>query len=153
MENNTVRKHCNGLIFDTQNKTIERFDPLGNRQTELWRESDLDQSIIKRFNQYQLISLYLEEEGMQTIQGKEPVLRIHYLTDPKGFCSAWVIWYLEARFIDQSNSDLNPSQILSLHTQILSSIKYEKGEKKITLRGFIRNYSNYATIEAKKLMP
>ena len=109
MEHSCIQRHANALIFDRQRHTIERFNPVGQLLIEEWREHDLDRVILEKFNQYQIIPLYLESVGMQVIHDREPIRRIHYNTDPKGMCTVWVIWYLEVRFTETAVDD-NHSQ-------------------------------------------
>jgi hypothetical protein len=138
-ETESVNRHVTALIFDCKIKHLEYFDPIGYTVDKYCKQS-LFAKLKSQFTDYNLIELADRKEGMQTLQCLEPIRRIHYNTDPPGFCAAWVIWYIDARF---SNPTDNPIEQLSSWTDILSSIKYETGQKKPTLRGFIRNYSHY----------
>lgn len=143
-EHQTISRHCNALIFDLNNHSIERFDPIG-QTLQNYNPDSLKKVVAKKFNEYNMIDLYTIDQGIQTLQCLEPVRRIHHQTDPPGFCAAWVIWYIEARFSDPLSSATLESSVkqLNLFTEILNNIKYVAGESKITLRGFIRNYSHH----------
>jgi len=142
----TINRHCNAIIFDSKEMTMERFDPVGQTQDK-YDPSTLDIILQNKFPEYKLkdLSILDNEQGVQTLQCLEPVYRRHHLTDPPGFCVAWVIWYIEARFSCKIEDDgcTTEAERLNLWTDILKSITYDAKEKQITIRGFIRNYSHY----------
>jgi hypothetical protein len=146
--------HANILIFNVKDHTLQRFEPHGKTVSK-FEPQTCDTRLQNKFKDYTLISLYIEDEGVQTLQCLEPVQRKHHATDPTGFCGAWCLWYIDYRFSGWNKSaeltDNSPAQLLSFVTRILKSIQYCKEEKRITLRGFIRHYSHYIYNQAYKI--
>jgi hypothetical protein len=88
----------NMLLFDTTQKVVERFDPLGDY---IGYETDiLDEKLKKVFNLYDY--KYYKQNDTCTFQSVQIDQFSTDETDNR-YCAAWSMWYLELRL---SNADI-----------------------------------------------
>jgi ankyrin repeat protein len=145
----SVGDHSNSLIYDTENKTLERFEPHGSDYpTQFNYNPDLLDKIIYDTFYSVLVKFYgpnveftylkpkdyLPRIGFQTLDNSE----IHYnknIGDPNGFCTLWSSWYLDYRL---SYPKIKPKTLVK---QLIRSIKADN----TSFRTLIRDYSGNVT--------
>jgi len=136
--------HANILIIDKEEGTIERFDPYGDVP---YLDGDkLDDVIQEKIGRY--VNTYLKEYGkelkylrpkdymkigFQTISNDGDI-RNKKLSDPVGYCLAWIFYYIEMRV---SNPKLHPKQLVQ---KIIKTIQ-KRGNGDTIFIDFIRNYA------------
>lgn len=132
--------HANYIIIDKQTKEIERFEPHGYDSPYQYDYDDvqLDSLLKNQFNEiipgysYFKPKDYLPKIGFQQIESNEPLINI---SDPKGFCALWVIWYVDMR--------------MTYHTiprdrLVIKLIEYVRRQN-LYFKNLIRNYSKQIT--------
>jgi hypothetical protein len=122
--------HANILLYDTKNKTIERFEPYGDT---IQIDSGLDELLKNKLTEgtkykYKPSRLSLST-GLQLIADENNLNNLKK-GDFGGFCLAWCIWYAEMRI----NNDVDDLPIKIMKYMLNNKIKFVD---------FIRNYSNY----------
>ena len=146
--------HANILIFDFENKIVERFEPYGFISTFTKEEEVVSHSFNKEFSKMLKIidpSLtYIDQsvllrKGPQFIE--ENQVQKHKLlnksSDPEGFCGAWSLWYADLRL---SNPKKDPRELIEMAMESITQTK------KMKLRKFIRNYSLFLVKERYKFL-
>ena len=140
--------HANFLIYDSKEKSMERFEPLGERHEMKERH---DNAIFKLFK------TYLNQDGVPRLLNYYPPIlfcpkigpqQIDRLEkdnmksgDPVGFCAAWCIWYVNLRL---SNPDIDRKDVLEEGIKIIDT-------KFNSFRNFIRSYAQFLSEYSKKL--
>ena len=122
--------HANILIFDRFNKTVERFDPLGE-----YMSGNLDTALMDEFRKNLGSFTYITPlDFCPTIafQRKE-TKRDKLKNDPGGFCVAWSIWYADMRL---TSPNIPRDQLVDIAIN-----KIETKHK--SFKNFIRNYSKF----------
>lgn len=142
--------HSNGLMYDIETRTMERFEPHGSGYPSQFNYNPdlLDEILYKKmsniiFNIYQdNIKLkyyqpknYLPKIGFQTFENTEININKN-IGDPNGFCALWVIWYLDYRL---KYFDKKPESIVK---NLIKQIKINN----YSFRTIIRNYSINITL-------
>lgn len=133
--------HANFLIYDSEKKELERFEPHGatmpiglnydNKQLDIILENKF-----KQFNSsitYVKPSQFLPRVGFQLMDNVE--FNNRNIGDPGGFCALWSIWYVEMRLAHFTT----PREKL-----VTNLIKYIKSQN-LSFRDTIRNYSHNIT--------
>lgn len=141
--------HTNGLFYDTEKQTIERFEPHGSDYPNKFNYNPdlLDDILYKKFTDilsnihqtsvtltYYRPQNYLPKIGFQTIENKEVNINKN-IGDPNGFCTLWTIWYFDYRL---RYGDSNP---LKLARRLINEIRINN----YSFRTIIRNYSKKIT--------
>lgn len=115
--------HANILIYDKDQKILERFEPHGAMGSGLrvtFNIPELDQQLEKFAGklgaQYYHPLDFCPKHGPQTQQEHEKVFA-KYTGTKSGFCAAWSFWYVILRM---TNPDISRTSIIE---QALSSIK------------------------------
>ena len=129
--------HANIMIYDVQNKILERFDSLGNANSNCLKVKNLDQKIKKLFQDemgHNFVKKYLKPFNnfkiFQELQDLEDVKKLP--TDPEyGFCSVWACWWSDLRM---SNPHISRDDLVEISLELLL-------EKNKSLTSFIRKYS------------
>jgi hypothetical protein len=151
--------HFNMLIFDTKNKTMERFEPYTKFRKEPLQNviSSLDTVLsvdIKKYLKYKYIIpnqfcprqgfQYKEEDSLRSINnlGGKTVGNVQKGSDPGGFCGAWSLYFLDLRL---SFPDYDTQKLMKKAFDFLDGDKH-------SFRSFIRNYSNFITDQKGKLL-
>ena len=140
--------HANFLVYNSETKELERFDPYGSVKSLCLKPPDFAKKLGELFNKYVKkdmvkkvfdplsycpnISFQFIEEG--EIVEKKP-------SDPKGFCLAWSAWYADTRL---SNSNKSREQVVNM------SLKQLK-ENPISFTKYIRYYSAFLEKIGKEL--
>jgi ankyrin repeat protein len=129
--------HANYLIYDTELKEIERFEPHGFTTPPgmYYNPNLLDEILENRFKnideniKYIRPKEYLPKVGFQLIDVTENKKR--KIGDPEGFCALWCIWYVDMRltYREYSREELVKSLIKTIRA------------KNISFRNMIRNYA------------
>lgn len=133
LENRTCKKidglqHSNILIYDRNNKSIERFEPHGSFKDF---DQDLLDSWLSEYTKKELkVKEYIRPSsicpiGLQKIHEKKE----KYHT---GFCGLWSIWYLDLRL---TFPDVSPEHLLKTAINHLEKAGFTE---------FIYNYSRFA---------
>jgi ankyrin repeat protein len=130
--------HANILIIDTENKTIERFEPNGmNFPRGFYYNPELLDTLLS--NKFSLLlsdytyispSEYLPTIGFQILETIEEA-KCKKIGDPNGFCAAWCVWWTEQKLL---NPDV-PSKELA--EGLINEIKFSNN----SFKKLIRNYS------------
>jgi len=138
---NEIILHQNLLIYDKIKGEIERFEPHGSFTYNLLVDdvfnTKLDQEILTFFNErkhlFGKIKKYYKpldfcpDISLQRLEKNQESKDF----DPSGFCSMWVIWYIDVRL---NNQNKNRRQVIDLAIK-----KIQKMD--IGFRNFIRNYA------------
>lgn len=106
-------RHANMLFIDNKNKVVERFEPYGeiifynSQELNLMLEQQIVQ--ILRYN-YKFVQPY---PGFQ-LKSDEFEKKNKVYGDPKGFCLAWCLLYLETKLmLLEKNITLNPIKYIN----------------------------------------
>jgi hypothetical protein len=148
VKGNKTESHANFLIYDSKEKSMERFEPLGERHELKERH---DNAIFKLFK------TYLNQDGIPRLLNYYPPIlfcpkigpqQLDRLEkdnikagDPVGFCVAWCIWYVNLRL---SNPDIDRKDVLEQGIKIIDT-------KFNSFRNFIRSYAQFLSEYSKKL--
>ena len=148
VKGNKTESHANFLIYDSKEKSMERFEPLGERH-ELKERHDnaifklfktyLNQDGIPRLLNYYPPVLFCPKIGPQQLDRLEK--DNIKAGDPVGFCVAWCIWYVNLRL---SNPDIDRRDVLEQGIKIIDT-------KFNSFRNFIRSYAQFLSEYSKKL--
>ena len=129
----TKSGHANALIIDRSLRTVELFEPHGDKNRGRYKQRDLEDvyySLEEYFNDQEYEFLYPEEVcpsyGPQSLEAGSLKMK-----NEDGYCEAWSLWYIEMRlkYPDIPRDALLPS-ILDIFAN----------DGKIAL-GVIRNYA------------
>lgn len=141
--------HSNGLLYDIENKVMERFEPHGSEYPYRFNYNPnlLDEILYKKFVfilsniygkpiqvKYYTPKHYLPKIGFQTLENLEITINKN-IGDPNGFCTLWIIWYLDYRL---KYIHMKPDKLAK---KLIDEIK----SKKYSFRTLIRNYSKNVT--------
>ena len=191
--------HANAMIYDRRENTLERFEPngaiaegfsqLGEKFSYIILDQVLDLFFTSFFHgngnqeeekggekkfKYIPSNLICPSFGFQLIESSEQSSTL--IGDPGGFCSAWTLFYIDARL---SNPDIPPDILLDLLLDRLAAPAKERdnniekigsseeegkvggrsntntttGGRSRGLKNFIRQYSNFILLEGLKLLP
>ncbi len=141
--NDNKNGHANILIYDKKLKILERFDPEG---IMLYNNlNDFDDFIRSKFKNIKYITLndYNIINSFQKLSDEINELK-RKTGDVKGFCQAWVFWYLEMRIL---NKDIHPLKLLP---KLLNSLI--RNNSNISILEYIRNYANDLRNELSQYM-
>lgn len=151
--------HFNMLIFDTKNKTVERFEPytkfrsLSNRNVIKDFDSIFSKDIKKYLNYKYIIPdqfcprtgfQYKEENNIKNINilNRKTVGNYQKNSDPGGFCGAWSLYFLDLRL---SFPDYDRKKLMKKSFNFIDSDKH-------SFRTFIRNYSSFINKQRSKIL-
>lgn len=141
--------HSNGLFYDIEARTMERFEPHGSAYpTQFNYNPDLlDEILYKKISnllnniygtptkiKYYQPKYYLPKIGFQTFENTEININKN-IGDPNGFCTLWTIWYLDYRL---KYANKKPQNIVK---NLINQIKINN----YSFRTIIRNYSKKIT--------
>lgn len=139
--------HANFLIYDSNTKEMERFEPNGVMSQPCYNPPQLEKKIKSIFNKnvkndmitkvYDPLS-FCPPVNFQKIQHWEKQKKP---TDPKGFCAAWSAWYADTRL---ANPRKTRKQVVDLALE-----KLEKNPQSFT--DFIRSYAGFLEKAGKEL--
>jgi ankyrin repeat protein len=130
--------HAGYLIYDSQNKEIERFETYGGGVTlygTYYSPELLDASLEVKFKEidenikYIRPYQFLPKIGFQLFDIIEKKKKKH--GDPMGFCALWGIWYVDMRL---TYKDIKRDKLVEI---LIYLIKKEN----ISFKNMIRNYS------------
>ena len=129
--------HANYLIYDSNTKELERFDPNGFTPGEEYNPPNLDRKLKDLFNSnvqqgmiervYTPLS-FCPRRSFQALQHSEGEGKPG---DPTGFCAAWAAWYADTRL---SNPNKTRKEVVEMS---LKKFKDEPG----SMTEYIRSYS------------
>ncbi|QGR53979.1 ankyrin repeat-containing protein [Moumouvirus maliensis] len=141
--------HSNGLIYNIDKFTLERFEPHGANYPYKFNYNPdlLDEIIYQKISnilttmygkniklKYYKPNNYLPRIGFQTLENTEISVNKN-IGDPNGFCTLWTIWYLDYR-IRYGNKNA-----YKLANNLIKEIKINN----YSFRNIIRNYSRNIT--------
>ena len=141
--------HSNGLFYDIDNRTMERFEPHGSDYPSQFNYNPdlLDEILYKKISniisniykdnikiKYYQPKNYLPKIGFQTFENTEINVNKN-IGDPNGFCTLWTIWYFDYRL---RYMDKKPQYIVK---NLIKQIKINN----YSFRTIIRNYSKKIT--------
>nr|AEX62670.1 putative ankyrin repeat protein [Moumouvirus Monve] len=137
--------HANMLIYDIDNKLIERFDPYGNIMHP--QSYEIDTYLKKYFkNNMPGIKYLSPKKSAKNISFQiysDELNEENYVEkDPNGFCVAWCIWYIETRI---HNSKIEPKKLIN-------KMEYLINKHNNKFKDYIRDYSNYLDINKNKIL-
>lgn len=131
-------QHANCVVYDSVNKSLERFDPQGITNIKYKTEA-LDVFFFKTMKAYKIKYINQElvcpkfglqyEQYKQCSSGESKVLS----TDPGGFCSAWTIFYIDSKL---KNPNIDSKMLVE---RLIHDLK----ENLFDMTSYIRNYSAY----------
>ena len=152
-----MNAHFNSLLFDTEKKTVERFEPYSKIKITHFDKTvkkfdiEFKKSIKKNLGyEYILPSSicpnigfqYKEENNMFSVFTASTVGNFQFKSDPGGFCGAWSLYYLNLRI---AYPNIEPQKLLQ------NVYKYLENDKH-SFRTFIRNYSEFIYKESVKIL-
>jgi ankyrin repeat protein len=143
---NSPFHHLNYLIFDTELKEVERFEPHGSASPSGfdYHATSLDNvishEVAKRGYKYFSPSTFLPKIGFQVREMNEEGLLP--LSDPDGFCSLWCVWWCEMRMMYK---DVSRDKLVKLLFKEIAS-------SGISLKTMIRNYGYFVSAIRDKLL-
>lgn len=128
--------HAGYLIYDSEKKEIERFEPHGSTGPPglYYNPNLLDELLESKFKsideniKYVKPSEYIPKVGFQLFDVGEPKKR--KIGDPMGFCALWCIWYVDMRITYRS---FDRKKIVDI---LIRTIKSQN----ISFRNMVRNY-------------
>lgn len=134
--------HSNGLLYNKETFTLERFAPEGSIVTK--NIQDLDHFINKTFSKiinnskfkYIYPQLYFNTNSFQTISKDHNKLDGKQ-GDPGGYCFAWTMWFFENRI---NNCNIPLDIFINESIQMINDKKYKSSGNNFT--NYIRNYSS-----------
>lgn len=137
--------HANMLIYDIENKYVERFDPYG--KVNFYESKQIDELLRSFFKDYFPDIKYVSPAELTNgisfqIFSDERNNNNYVENDPTGFCVAWCLWYVEMRM---KNNKIEPKSLIKRTIRHIN-----KSEDKF--KDYIRNYSNYLDIEKNNIL-
>lgn len=139
----TQGTHANIIIFDKRTGILERFEPYG--EVPYLETNKLDMILEKKLGR--IFKKYLKKKG-KVFKYNRPSSEVSFqilssdtenivrkLGDPKGFCLAWTLWYLEMRI---KNPEVEPKQLIKRAKDAIT----RTGKGVYAYIDFIRNYAN-----------
>ena len=129
-ENFKGSAHANSLIFNTIDKTIERFDPHGDVPT-FYDYQDVDDALFNAFKHhlnkkikgYQFHGPSYTCPNMQGFQANECDEESACKLDYEGYCTIWSIFYMDLRM---SNKTLSKEELVKKATGKIFNIKFKQ---------------------------
>jgi hypothetical protein len=108
-QNNFENYHSNVLIIDKAAMTLERFEPYGEGEWDIFNnDKQLDEAVVETFKPYNLRYLPISDtcpHGFQGIEVKED--SGEFITFG-GNCQVWTLWYMDLRL----SNPLVPREVL-----------------------------------------
>jgi len=139
--------HANFLIYNTETKVLERFEPHGKTLTPFLNIPDFEKKLADLFNNnvhkdmikevYAPLS-FCPNINVQKIQVNE---REKKIGDTGGFCIAWSAWYADIRM---SNPKKSRSEVVAIGIEKLKKNPY-------SFTQFIRSYSAFLSNVGEQL--
>lgn len=139
--------HANFLIYNTETKVLERFEPHGKPMADFLNIPHFAKKLADLFNNnvhkdmirevYEPLS-FCPALNVQKIQANELERKIG---EVGGFCVAWSAWYADIRM---SNPKKSRSEVVSIGIEKLQKSPYSFTE-------FIRSYSSFLTKVGEQL--
>lgn len=141
--------HANGLLYDFETDTMERFEPHGSDYPNRFNYNPdlLDEILFKKVSvlintirgentiiKYYQPKNYMPKIGFQTFENNEISINKN-IGDPNGFCALWTIWYFDYRLKYYQKKPQN------LVKNLIRGIKINNW----SFRTIIRNYSKKIT--------
>lgn len=120
---NSSSGHANMLIFNNKYKTIEHFEPHGEKSDILIKEINMIGNLIN----YKIVDFVCP--NIQQLQMDE---NEELKNDPGGFCLAWSLWYTDIRL---SQPDKSVQEIINE--------EFKNLQKQKSFTTFIRSYSKF----------
>ena len=143
----TPSSHANFLVYNTETKVLERFEPHGNPMTAYLNIPNFEKKLADLFNNnvhkdmikevYAPLS-FCPSVNVQKIQVDE---REKKIGDAGGFCVAWSAWYADIRM---SNPKKSRSEVVAIGIEKLKKNPY-------SFTQFIRSYSSFLTKVGEQL--
>jgi hypothetical protein len=128
--------HVNYIIYDSRNKSMERFEPNGNMSNPCYNIG-IDEGIKKIFNikmgkdfvhQYYKPLDFCPDLNLQKIAYRE--------NEGGKLCAIWSNWYAELRLL---NPDINRKELVN---RAIKDLKSNKRKTKESLTSFIKKYAD-----------
>ena len=139
--------HANFLIYNTETKVLERFEPHGKPMSNFLNIPNFEKKLADLFNNnvhkdmikevYAPLS-FCPSVNVQKIQVDE---REKKIGDAGGFCVAWSAWYADIRM---SNPKKSRSEVVAIGIEKLQKNPY-------SFTQFIRSYSSFLTNVGEQL--
>lgn len=149
--------HTNVLIYTKDTNIVERFEPHGGISKtiqDIFNVKRMDEELNNMFHEnfnktitYKTPEMVCPEESFQLIQSREKLLisaGVQLPGDPKGFCTAWSIWFIHMRL---EHPDIESEELQNIALENLKG-EAKKGED---LTRFIRNYSEFIVDRVNEL--
>ena len=127
--------HASIIIIDNKKKEIERFETYGSSNENIDMDSKLEEHLKKLTKEiYKKDYKYNKPIDFQSTYDFQSISTEHlrYINEAKGFCVAWIFWYLEHKLL---NRDI-PS------IKLVKKLKAKLLEEKKTILNSIRSYAN-----------
>ena len=133
--------HANFLIYNSETKALERFEPHGVPNSAFLNVPNFEKKLAELFNNnvdkdmirdvYAPLS-FCPAVNVQIIQAREKEIK---LGEAPGFCVAWSAWYADIRM---SNPKKSRSEVVNIGIEKLRKNPY-------SFTQFIRSYSSFLT--------
>jgi hypothetical protein len=132
--------HVNLLIYDSKNKSMERFEPNGSMSNPCYNvgiDMNIQKIFSRKFGKNFIHQYYKPLDFCPEINFQ----KIAYSEDEGGkFCGVWASWYADLRLL---NPDINRKELVERSIKGLKSNKRKANE---SLTSFIKNYANMSAI-------
>lgn len=139
--------HANFLIYNTETKALERFEPYGNPNSILLDVPDFEKKLADLFNNNVYKDMIREVYAPLSFCPSFNVQRIQIndrdkkIGEAAGFCVAWAVWYADIRM---SNPKKSRSEVVDIGIEKLQKNPY-------SFTQFIRSYSSFLTMFGEEL--
>ena len=129
--------HANYLIYDSNTKELERFDPNGFTPGQEYNPPNLEKKLKDLFNSNVQQGMIEKVYAPLSFCPRKSFQALQYFEgeqkpgDPEGFCTAWAAWYADTRL---ANPNKTRKQVVEM---ALDKFKNDEG----SMTQYIRSYS------------
>lgn len=147
--NDPKMAHANGFIIDKRDKSVELFEPHGSQIMQSLGDQLKIADFYAAFADYfrsnfprDIKSIFTPADAwcplasFQTLQEQE--IDQSSITDPRGFCVAWTLWWIDFR-LRNADSTLSRSELMRAALARMRALSSSNG---LSMTDYIRNYAN-----------
>jgi len=153
-----IGAHANCLIYDTKTKELERFEPHGYVNVNLYNKDTLKEMIESKLKPIIKYEKYFEPLDFCPFTNFQRMPAIHKTgVDPGGFCHWWTTYYMELRLsqpnIDRKSVVYNAfNNIRKQFPSSQSTVRYVPGPPTYDFNESIRSYAIFLNIVMKFIL-
>lgn len=116
--------HSNYLLYDKENKELERFEPHGSETNFKYDDKKMDREINEEFKRrikeeikYFSPSLYIPKISFQILESNEYNIYSSYI----GMCMMWSLWYIKMRI---THTNINRKKLIKYIIRLIRRSEY-----------------------------